>query len=67
MPLEAREARERFVEWNRQHRARLRAVAVVTENRMYHMVISAMAMASGQRMKGFATFDAAHAWVDATA
>ena len=57
-------ARERFVDWNRAHRERLTRVAVLTDNRLWHMVISAMAMASGQPMKGFADPGAARAWVD---
>jgi hypothetical protein len=60
------EARDHFVKWHREHRDRLRGVAVVTEKRLWHMIVSAMALASGQRMKAFDTVDEARAWLDST-
>lgn len=57
------EARHAFVAWHRAHRGRVRAVAVVTEKMLWHMVVSAMAMASGQTMRAFAKREEAEAWL----
>lgn len=59
------EARERFVEWNRDNRARLAAVAVLTDKRLWHMIVGTMSLASGQRMRAFASETDANAWLDA--
>ncbi|HJL16939.1 MAG TPA: STAS/SEC14 domain-containing protein [Sandaracinaceae bacterium LLY-WYZ-13_1] len=59
------EARRRFVEWHREHRDRIAAVAVVTEKRLWHMIVSAMSLASGQRMRAFDAMDQARAWAAA--
>lgn len=58
-------ARERFVEWHREHRAVISGVAVVTDNRLWHMIVSAMSLASGQKMRAFADAEAAHVWLSA--
>jgi hypothetical protein len=57
------EARERFVVWNREHKERLRRVAVVTDKPLWRMVISAMSLASGQQMRGFASRGEAEQWL----
>lgn len=56
------DARALFVSWNEAHRDRIAAVAVVTTNTLWVMVIAAMSLASRQKMKGFATRAAALAW-----
>lgn len=58
------DARHAFVEWNRKWRPRVRRVAIVTSNRLYHMVIGGMALASGQAMRAFADADAARGWLE---
>ena len=60
------EARERFVGWHREHRAMISAVAVVTDKSLWHMIVSAMSLASGQKMRAFADVEAAHAWLSAS-
>ena len=57
------DARALFVSWNSSHRARIRRVAILTTNPVWHMVIAAMAVASGQKMKAFNGPDAAVAWL----
>jgi hypothetical protein len=56
-------ARNAFVEWHRAHRDRVRGVAIVTTRTLWHMVIAAMAFASGQVMKPFETVDQAERWL----
>jgi hypothetical protein len=56
------DARHAFVEWNSQWRSRIRKVAIVTTNRLYHVVINGMALAAGQSMRGFAEYAPALAW-----
>lgn len=56
------DARHSFVEWNNQWRSRIRKVAIVTSNRLYHVVIAGMALAAGQSMRGFAEHEQARAW-----
>lgn len=58
------DARHAFVEWNSAWRPKIAKVAIVTTNRLYHVVISGMALASGQAMRGFAEHDAAVAWAN---
>jgi hypothetical protein len=58
-------ARHAFVRWNAAHRDKITRVGIVTENRLWWMVIHAMSLASGQAMKGFATVDEATAWARA--
>jgi len=55
------EARVLFVNWHRKHR--LQRVAVITENRLWHMLVSAMSLASGQRMRAFSEVPAAREWL----
>lgn len=56
------DARHAFVEWNQRWRSQVSRVAIVTSNRLYHVVISTMSLASGQAMKGFAEREDAIAW-----
>ncbi len=56
------DARHAFVEWNSRWRDRIHKVAIVTSNRLYHVVISGMALASGQAMRGFADAEQAEVW-----
>jgi hypothetical protein len=46
-------ARVAFVDWNRIHKTRLGRVAIVTGNKLWHMVIAAMSLASSQTMQAF--------------
>lgn len=57
-------ARERFVAWNSDHRRRIRRVAIVTDKTLWHMVITAMALASRQTMRAFSSLEAARAWAE---
>ena len=57
------DARHAFVDWNQRWREQVPRVAIVTANRLYHVVIGAMSLASGQAMKGFLTRDEALAWL----
>ena len=57
-------ARELFVDWHKRHRGELRKVAIVTSNAFWRVVVSAMALASGQHMKAFDARPAAEAWLD---
>jgi hypothetical protein len=56
------DARHAFVEWNKQWKPHVSRVAIVTRNRLYHVVIATMSLASGQAMKGFADHDEALGW-----
>jgi hypothetical protein len=56
------DARSLFVEWNEAHRRRIERVAVVTGNKLWQMVVSAMALASRQEMKAFDSVTAARTW-----
>ncbi len=57
------EARAHFVEWNTAHRRRVERVAVVTGNTLWHMVVSAMSLASRQEMRAFSELDPARSWL----
>jgi hypothetical protein len=57
------EARDLFVQWNREHRADLTGVAVVTEKVVWHMVVAAMGFAIGQKLRAFAQWDEAEKWL----
>ena len=46
-------AREAFVAWNERMRSRIARVAVITQKPLWRMVISAMGVASRQKMKAF--------------
>lgn len=43
-------ARERFVEFAKQHRAAIKQFVILTERRLWRVVISAMSLASGMPM-----------------
>jgi hypothetical protein len=57
------DARSTFTQWLSRHRARLSRVAIVTPNTMWHLVVSAMALASRTRLKAFMTLDEARHWL----
>jgi MFS superfamily sulfate permease-like transporter len=56
------DARHAFVDWNKHWKAHVSRVAIVTSNRLYHVVIATMSLASGQAMKGFAEREQALGW-----
>jgi hypothetical protein len=55
-------ARHAFVAWNRRHPSIAR-VAIVTTNRVWHMVVGAMALASQKKMRCFDTLRDAQGWL----
>lgn len=55
-------ARHAFVRWSADTRGHVTRVGIVTENHLWWMVITAMSLASGQDMKGFAEPEQAEAW-----
>lgn len=57
------DARSEFVEWNRKVKDRIVAVAVITENRLWHVVVASMGLASGQTMKAFVDDHSARVWL----
>ena len=57
------DARAEFVRWNSARRLQLRAVAVVTEKALWHVVVSAMALATRQNMKAFDRLESAQRWL----
>lgn len=57
------EARDYFVSWNKVARTRVRRLAVVTQRTMWHLVVSGMALASGQAMKAFDDRASALRWL----
>ena len=59
------EARVAFVDWARSNRKRLARIAIVTNNALWHMVISAMRLASSTEMKAFSDVGPARAWAEA--
>jgi len=56
-------ARSLFVSWNKLNRNRFYGIAIVTKNKLWHMVISSMSLASGQKMKAFASGEEASEWL----
>lgn len=58
------DARSRFVEWNAAHKKQIHRVAIVTEKVLWHMVVAAMSVASGQKMRAFSTVDEALGWME---
>ncbi len=58
------DARSAFVEWSAAHRSAIRGVAVLTDKPFWHLVIRAMSLASGQRIRPFATLHDATEWLD---
>lgn len=59
-------ARQLFVEWNARNKSKVKSVAVVTQKTLWHVVVSAMALASGQRMKAFDSRGEALNWIQST-
>jgi hypothetical protein len=57
------DARALFMSWNARFRSRIDRVVVLTDKILWHMVVGAMALASGQRMKAFDGLEAAEAWL----
>jgi hypothetical protein len=57
------DARALFVQWNSENRAHISRVAVVTDRGLWHVVVSAMALASGQKLKAFYDWDEATSWL----
>ena len=55
-------ARVAFVEWNARNKERVSAVAVVTQNSLWRVVVATMALVSRQTIKAFATIADADAW-----
>lgn len=60
------DARALFVAWNGDHKQHIERVAIITENGLWHVVVSAMSLASGRKMKAFSARDDAVAWATAT-
>ena len=60
-------ARSLFVSWHKLNRIHFFAIAIVTKNRLWHMVISSMSLASGQKMKAFDSQQEAEVWLSAQA
>jgi hypothetical protein len=58
-----RSARDRFVEWHRVGSSHIGHVAIVTRNPLWHVVVSAMSLASGRKMKAFASQAEAMSWL----
>jgi hypothetical protein len=56
-------ARSLFVSWNKLNRERFVGIAILTRNRLWHMVISSMSLASSQRMKAFGSAEEATVWL----
>lgn len=55
--------RRAFESWHLGRRERLRSVAVLTENRLWHAVVQGIALVTGQRMRGFERETEARAWL----
>lgn len=58
-------SREYFIQWIEEHRRHVAAVAIITENRLWDMLVRAIAFSTGCRMASFPTVPAALRWVDA--
>jgi hypothetical protein len=58
------DARALFVSWNTAHRHRIDRVAIVTDNRLWHMVIAAMSLATRQEMRPFPDPVNARMWLE---
>lgn len=56
-------ARSLFVSWNSRHKRKFSCVAVITKNKLWHMVVSSMSLASGQKMKAFTDPADAEPWI----
>jgi len=58
-----KDAREHFINWNREHSQKLSRVAVVTEKQMWHVVVSVMALVAQQQIKAFDDRVTAERWL----
>jgi hypothetical protein len=58
-----RAARELFVSWHRGCSARSCRIAILVANPLWHLVIAAMALASGKEMKPFSDRPSAIGWL----
>ena len=58
-----REARHRFVEWHRTHLPSTARIAIITNNVLWHLVISTMALAAARTMRPFSDKPAAYRWL----
>ena len=56
-------ARSLFVSWNSRHKRKFLCVAVITKNKLWHMVVSSMSLASGQKMRAFNDPADAEPWI----
>lgn len=56
------DARHAFVDWNKRWRDQVVRVAIVTDNRLYHVVVATMSLAAGQAMKAFSSHSEAETW-----
>jgi ABC-type transporter Mla MlaB component len=56
-------ARALFVTWNGRFRGSVVHVAIVTDNSLWHMLVSAMALASGRSMRVYDRLADAQAWL----
>jgi hypothetical protein len=59
------DARSLFVTWNKRYRPMIRRVAVITDKQLWHMVVTAMAVASGQLIRAFRSPELAGPWIHA--
>jgi hypothetical protein len=58
------DARRVFAEWNTANKRRIAKVAVVTTRMLWHMVISTIALTTGQSMRAFNQSPEALAWLN---
>ena len=58
-----REARQMFVDWHRGSAAHVLRIAIVTDNPLWPLVVSTMALATGKQMKAFSIKQAALNWL----
>ena len=56
-------ARSLFIAWNSRHRKKFLCVVVITQNKLWHMVVGTMALASGQKMRAFNDTAEAAPWI----
>ena len=57
------DARHAFSAWNTDHKDSVRRVAVVTPRAAWHMIISTIALVSGQHIRAFDDVEAARRWL----
>jgi hypothetical protein len=56
-------ARGLFISWNSRQKKKFLCVAIITENKLWHMLVSSMALASGQKMRAFHSLAQAAPWM----